>query len=310
MPPSAVNWWTVPTPLNLAHNHYLARQRMARALVAEGRRLWRRVDPGDLRSWSESLTRMLVALTATQFAAAQRSEDYMSSVVDVDPDGRVDPSRLAGIASDGRPLDTLLWTPVVAAKLSIRQGSTIPDAMTRGQGALSTILRTQVADAGRVADGVAIAARPQTGYVRMLIGKTCPRCTVLAGKFYRYSQGFQRHPRCDCFHVPARGEAAAKSEGLMNDPREVFNSLTPAEQDRAYTKAGAQAIREGADMSQVVNARRGMTAAGTTTEGTTRRGLASRGLRGQPRLMPEAIYQAAGDRAEALALLRRHGYLT
>lgn len=85
--------------------------------------------------------------------------------------------------------------------------------------------------------------------------------------------------------------------------------MSTAEQDKAFGKAGAEAIRNGANISQVVNARRGMyTAGGTdyTRTSTTRRGQ----TRGRARLMPEAIFkQAAGDRAEAIRLLRQHRYI-
>ncbi|HEX5995681.1 MAG TPA: hypothetical protein VFY84_11115 [Jiangellales bacterium] len=122
--------------------------------------------------------------------------------------------------------------------------------------------------------------------------------------------------------------------------------MTEAEQDKVFTKAGAQAIRDGADMGQVVNARRGMFTASigskrflATREGTTVRGLfggyeidpdtgrlrrrgedelrrvrsGSRFIRAArvPRLMPEQIYREAnGDRDEAIRLLRRFGYIT
>jgi hypothetical protein len=98
---------------------------------------------------------------------------------------------------------------------------------------------------------------------------------------------------------------------VRTDPKLYFESLSGPEQDRIFTKVGAQAIRDGADIFQVVNARRtkaGMYTAGGlkyTTESTTKRGR-KRG----PRLMPESIYKIAGsDRAEAIRLLRFHGYL-
>jgi hypothetical protein len=83
--------------------------------------------------------------------------------------------------------------------------------------------------------------------------------------------------------------------------------MTPEQQDAAFTKAGAEAIRDGADMGQVVNARRGMTTAsvgGQTVLATTVN------ARRRVRLMPEAVYQAAnGDRDEAIRLLKLNGYL-
>lgn len=91
----------------------------------------------------------------------------------------------------------------------------------------------------------------------------------------------------------------------MSDPRAYFATLDEAEQNRIFTNAGAEAIRDGADIGRVVNARRGMTAAGGTTTTTELAG------RGRVRPMPERIYlEAGGNRDEAVRLLRRFGYLT
>lgn len=72
-----------------------------------------------------------------------------------------------------------------------------------------------------------------------------------------------------------------------------------------FGKAGAEAIRSGADMAAVVNARRGMYTAADgrkyTREAATRRRL---------RLMPEQIFREAKDRDDAIRLLRLHGYIT
>lgn len=110
---------------------------------------------------------------------------------------------------------------------------------------------------------------------------------------------------CDCVHVPTAEDTA---DDLRTDPRAYFDSLTPADQDRYFSKANAQAIRDGADMNQIVNATgrsSGMTVAGRqyTTEATTRRGT------GRVRLTPETIYTAAANREDAVRLLRVHGYL-
>lgn len=237
---------------------------MALALDTEGVRLWGQIrrQRRDLVRWQELVPRLLVLLIAAQTAAAQRANGYVSEALaeqgeSIAPVGAVAPSAFAGVASDGRPLESLLWTPVVATRAGLARGLTLTRAMTAGRAALSMILHTQVSDAGRVADQVAIAARPKTGFVRMLVPPSCSRCAVLAGRFYRYNAGFRRHPRCNCVHVPVRSEGAARSEGLLADSGEYFRSLSRAEQDRVFTKAGAKSIRLGADMNQVVNARRG-----------------------------------------------------
>lgn len=111
---------------------------------------------------------------------------------------------------------------------------------------------------------------------------------------------------------------------LTVDVDEYFANLSEAEQNRIFTNAGAEAIRNGADVNQVVNARRGMytTADGhqATHEGITRRGVYGRSVSGHqdgrrtsapvvPRLMPEELQRMARNKDEYLALLRQYRFI-
>lgn len=331
----------MPFPQELA-NAQIRRQRgISRKLIAEARRLWRGIDRRDMsRSWIVSLSRMLVLLTAAQLAAAQDAEAYVTAAlraqgIDPESSGRLRPDAFAGVASDGRSLDTLLYQPVVTSLTVIRDGGTQTQALASGYAALDMILRTQVADMGRAAISTSITARQHVGgYVRQVVGRTCGRCVVLAGRWYRWNIGFDRHPRCDCIHIPAREDT---SGDMTTDPKLWFENLSRSEQDRQFTKAGAEAIREGADISRVVNARRG--AYGLSKPGRytaaeqraqrlgldrgrlttqqfagrdvflTAEAVTTRGVNRTVRLMPESIFSLAETREEALHLLRVHGYL-
>jgi hypothetical protein len=166
-------------------------------------------------------------------------------------------------------------------------------------------VQTMVADTGRAAASVDIVARPRIGYVRMLTPPSCARCVVLAGKFYRWNTGFKRHPRCDCRHIPSSENVAGDH---TTDPYEYFHSLSAADQDRIFTKNGANAIRDGADVFQIVNSRRGIQPGGLVTkEGTSRAGNFGRGR--QQRLTPDGIYSQGLSRDETLRLLERNGYI-
>jgi hypothetical protein len=287
-------------------DHYASQQRLAVVTLAAARSQWRRMGVDYDASWARVGTGLVVLLTAAQIAAARAGAAYVPAAleeqgVEAAPAGQVVPAAFAGTASDGRPLAGLLYSVVVHAKVATTRMEP-PAALRDAEAYLDRVFRTQVADAARGAAGVAITARPGVDYVRMLNPPSCSRCTILAGRRYGWNAGFPRHPGCDCRHVPV---AEDTGDDLTTDPRRYFDSLSEAEQDRTFTKAGAQAIRDGADMGQVVNARRGMDkASGTTTEGAT-------GRRGQPpRLMPERIYETASNREEALALLRANGFLT
>lgn len=288
-----------------AVRHYWAEEAIAARTFGAVRGLWSQVDPFDVdRSWLRLLPRAVATVTVGQMLATQEADAYVTSVL---VEQGIDPTRtaemnqraLAGVsASDDRLLAEVLREPVIATKVATAQGTPTPEAVIRqGAARLAQVIGTQMADTARGATSVAMTATPSvSGYVRMLSSGACSRCVILAGKFFRWNTGFQRHPRCSCTHIPAREDTG---DDARTDPQAYFESLTPADQDRIFTSAGAQAIRDGADMNQVVNARRGMYRAGA-------RPIRPRSTRP----LPEQIYDQAGDdRAQAVELLRRHGYL-
>lgn len=307
---------------DIAAEHYGRRQVLARKASERARGIWSQVD-GDaiVDSWIRLLPVAIGELSASQLAVAALSEPYLKAMVrSVAPAGALQPMAFAGVASDGRPLASLLRSPAVKALTGIAQGMAVDAAMRLASRQLGMIVGTQVQDAGRVADGVGVATRDGVGYVRELRTPSCSRCVVLAGQWYRWSAGFQRHPRCDCTHRPVPG----KDDAPKFDGRAYFKALSAAEQDRTFTADGARAIRDGADIGQVVNARRGMEAAGTM-EGTTKRGFAgqraassgakfassgiSRYTRTPIRLMPEQIYAMSSSRAGAVTALKAQGFI-
>lgn len=301
-----------------AHERYAEQVAIALQAARAAAAAWGQVDLRRIKSsWLELVAlRVWAPVHAAQLLVARGARGYVDRVVAAynarrrrplpDPVGRLVPERLAGAAADGRPLPTLLHQPATTTLRAIARGATPREAAAVGGTQLDMIVRSEVSDAARVATGVEIAARPQLGYVRMVNPPACARCIILAGKFFRWNAGFQRHPRCDCVHIPADEDAG---DDLSTDPRAYFDSLGEGEQNRLFTRPGAQAIRDGADIFRVVNARRGMYSAGVggrrviaTQEG------ARRGRR--IRLMPEQIYRdAGGNRDEAVRLLRAHGYI-
>jgi hypothetical protein len=148
-----------------------------------------------------------------------------------------------------------------------------------------------VQDAGRAAESVATAARPDTGHVRYLSPPSCGRCAVLAGRVYRYSEGFKRHTNCDCTMIPT----TVANPQFVQDPVDLMERG----QIRGLSKADMQAVADGADLGKVVNVRK--RAAGLRESG---RVLARAG-----KPTPEGIYRLASDQTAAVAMLRRFGYL-
>lgn len=182
------------------------------------------------------------------------------------------------------------------ARLNLSSFTTEPQAFVRmsevaGEAGLARLIESLVQDAGRAAESVSTAVRPRVGHVRNLTPPSCSRCVVLAGRVYRYSDGFQRHPNCDCTMTPVReGDATHAVDPLDLMKRGLITDLS---------KADAQAIRDGADLGRVVNIRRSK--AGLRESG---RVLARSG-----RMTPEGIYRRASTRDEAVALLASNGYI-
>lgn len=272
----------MPSLLEVAEKHASFRRRLALAAAGEAAKMWARVDPGRIQdSWVAQLGRLLVLVTGAQQVVAGRADSYLDQVLDMqrlspDAEGQLVAEALAGVASDGRGLDGVLYQPVVTALAGIQAGASPARALAGGAATLDMIVRTQVADAGRVADQVAMVSRPgASGYVRMLVGRSCSRCVVLAGRWYAVNRGFDRHPRCDCVHVPGREDTA---DDVRTDPKAYFRSLSDRQQAQIFTAPGAEAIRRGADIGQVVNARRG--ARGLTPAGARITAAEARLLRG------------------------------
>ena len=288
-----------------------AARRLGISALAAGRASWRRVSLTDIAtSWTAALTVLLPKVIDLQAEAAAAGAAYTAMALAqqgfYEPaQAFVDPARFAGVAPDGRSLEALLFSPATTTKRLIGKGMDPALALQRGGKSLDVITRTVVADTARAAAGVDIAVRQDVGYVRMLVPPSCSRCAVLAGKFYRWNAGFPRHPRCDCKHIPTREN---QSSDLTTDPYEYFRSLSPQQQEKQFGTAEAKAIRDGADIFQVVNARRGMKPGGlVTAEGTSKRGAYGRGK--PPRLTPEGIYSQGKSREETLKLLEKNGYI-
>jgi hypothetical protein len=314
--------------LETAHRRQRLLKATSSAATAEAKRLWRRVETGNIRSsWAGQVPRLLVVVSGAQLLAGQTADEYIAAAlerqdIEHEPSGSINPGGLMGVASDGRPLDTLLMQPTVTTLTAISEGAAAEAALSHGLAALLTIVATQVEDAFRVAGTIAGFTRGVQMYTRALSPPSCPRCVVLLGEVSSWRTAFRRHPRCDCIQVPL---GSRQDTDAITDPMAYFDSLSRAEQNRVFTVAGAQAIRDGADLRRVVNVRR--RAAGLSVADSipgARRSLqrvelangltvpvtySGRKKDRRVQLMPEAIYEIARDREHALQLLAANGYI-
>lgn len=313
----------------VATKQYLEQKRITASTVRGVSKAWRLMQPDFDASWDSVSSRSRSLITAGQAAAALSAAAYVPSLmgelnIESDPYGMVNPMSVVGVASDGRTLEGLILGALTHSKSLVGAGFTTNAALKSGGKWLEMAASTQVRDAGRVVGGVAAyGERKLTRYTRMLSGKACSRCIILAGKIYYDKEAFLRHPKCLCTNIPCDEDVAGD---LTTDPGSYFESLVPEDQDKIFTKAGAQAIRDGADMNQVVNARRSLytTRGGlsATHEGATRRGIYGSSQTGvnkatggrysrakMARLMPEEIYRIASSQEEAIRLLKYYKFL-
>lgn len=312
---------------------YALQQRVNATTVNEVRRLWRRMGDDFDASWRRHGSGMLAVIVEAQKEVTKAAALYVPDVLEETgipdrPEADFRPGSLVGSASDGRRLDTLAYGGVTHAKAAISEGATTAAALNGGGDWLELMAKLQVADAARQAVGVMTASRKNLGgTVRVLNPPSCQRCAILAGRWYRWSKGFDRHPKCDCVNQPVPSESYAKAEGFITDPMDAYRKG----EIKDITQAQAFALDNGADIFQVVNATRGMSTTATRRAVRTSSKLApasARGVQaGMPdllgginfapatgpayRLTPEGIYrEAKGDRDTAIRLLREWGYLT
>lgn len=252
--------------LNSARNYYLQQRRLNAFALRAGRRA------RTVQQAAEATTRYQVA--AATLAATTVANQASEQGLPPEPVAPTNPAAWAGFTAAG------------AALLDYLSMASTPDE-------LALMVLQQIRDTASSAHGVATVATPSlAGHVRYLNPPSCARCTVLAGRWYRYSEGFERHENCDCVMVAVGDDPDPR---LISNPDQAWRDG----QITDLTQAEQQALEDGADMGQVVNIRRqgaGLKVAGRVLE------------RGG-RLTPEGIYQLASDRTQALELLQRQGYL-
>lgn len=281
---------------------------------------WSEVDPARITQSWEPITPALAAVVAAEQTRVADSAVRTSREVSVEtgqyelPEAFHDPRELVGYGSQGVPLEEALYGPAIGVKTRIKGGAWVADAMLYGMTAVSSMASTIVADTGREAMQMDMITRKQTGYVRVVEAGACSRCIVLAGKFFRWNEGFLRHPSCLCKHMPAKDREWAEGEGWFADPYAAFQDMSKAEQERIFGEYSSQAIRDGADIFQVVNAtspRAGMYAGGRMTrEGTTRFGNFRQTSQYRHRLTPYGIYgDGSRSRDQVIKALEQNGYI-
>lgn len=313
------------------------------AALAAVLRQWRRMGGDFDSSWTMIAPTLLAIIGTAQRRTAELADAYIPAVLEetgqtaaipADADIRIE--SFVGVTGAGTAVADQVAVAPIRAKQAIAEGASQAQALSSAGQWLTAATGTILSDTGRAVETTGMATRKVGGYVRMLNPPSCGRCAVLAGKFYRKSQGFQRHPGCDCRHIPA-------SEGIAGDMTLDLNaylgSLDEAGQVKVLgSKANLEAWRDyGAEPQQMINAYRGgiRTAQDVrgntvryTTDAATRRSLATYRIRNASRLdrdagavrlpngqaglvrrMPETVLRTTQGRERILHQLRLYGWI-
>lgn len=303
----------MPTPTSLQARKHQAElaELAARGAAVTAKQLEQKAP------WSTVLT----TWAAYQLAAVDISADKMAGWLD----GPVQTLATAysGVSSYGFPISEPLITTI--DKVIPAPVDPLPEAWWDDAAAFmrqaEQLIASEIRDAARSAAQAEMVAQGHDDYIRLLNPPSCKRCVPLAGRIYKWDYAFDRHPDCDCIHVPVANLDSAKAEGFVLDARELFE----AGQIMGLSRADSDAIADGADINEVVNAVRGTSQPGitsaltaevfgrsvkATTAQTTKRALwRKQNPTRMVRLRPEAIYKFAKDPADARRLLALYGYL-
>jgi hypothetical protein len=245
---------------DLARAHQNELISVGKTLGNRVRSLWWQMDPQNLdASWNWVAPKMVAQVTAAQQYAATLATPYVNSMDRANKftpaPVELIPEAFTNVMGDGRAVAPALFGAVTNMKTAIGRGLSSQTAFQAGANFIAVVASAALQDMARNADRTVSAAKGYTRYVRVVGGSACSRCAILAG-IYSAETAFLRHVSCQCTTAPI--EVAGKvPKGFHTDPLSYFDSLSKAEQDRVFTNAGAEAIRQGADPVKVVNARRG-----------------------------------------------------
>lgn len=299
------------------------------AALASVLRSWSRMSTNFDQDWPLVAVTIAQTITVAQGRVLEPVPNYVSSSLRATgqrvPDQVFTPDlrQFVGVTGAGISVPDALRGAIARTKLRVAEGMTARAALANTGSWLTRLTGTVLADTSRGAEQLVMKSRDVDWYVRMVSGPSCGRCVILAGVKYRTERAFDRHPGCDCRHVPVSERDAAKDLVVSLD--DYLEGADDADLARLFgSKANAQAFRDGADPNQLINAYRkgsqyatlaeydGKTwMAKATRESSSRRGYAGRLLPAKaPRVMPESIYRMTkGDKAETDRLLRLHGWI-
>lgn len=258
------------TPVEVARAHQQSRIALAYDTVARTAASWRTADLEYLdASWNVIAPALVDQVSEAQRVAAARSDAFIDTAVSAQGaaagKATVNPDAFTGVMIDGREVGPAMFGAVTHTKTLIGAGMPPARAFEGGAKFLATVVQSAIADAGRQSDRVSMIGKQITRYIRVISPGACSRCAILAGTASA-AKAFERHNNCHCTACPLPSWDSPIPKGFYRSADDYFDALSPQEQNRVFTNAGAEAIRHGADPTAIVNARRGAVDSGGLKE--------------------------------------------
>nr|DAM68100.1 MAG TPA: minor capsid protein [Caudoviricetes sp.] len=240
------------------HRRVAAREAVA---VRAARHAWSRVNKNDIRgSWARIKQPLVDVLSNVQEQAVDAGLDANVDVMAetgqyVEPEALINSHAFSKYSASGVALDEWVDRPAIRTLELIKEGVNAEEALERVGGLFSSSVATNLADVIRQAQQADITTRRHMGYIRCCNADACKWCIILSGKIYRYNTGFERHMNCHCYHLPVNLDDVGSVMDIAPTPIEMFNRLNEAEQNKRFGILGAESIRAGADIGQIVNSK-------------------------------------------------------
>lgn len=201
--------------LQSADKYYQQQQHIAAATAGLAKKHWRGMTDDFSTSWAQVAPVLIESVQLGRAAVVATSVGYTAAVLDetgqrASQFGTLNPEAFLSQAPNGQTMEDVLAGAVVQSKMAVKSGATSQEALAHAALWLTGVVLTVMADTGRSVVGVDIAQHPTlTGYTRMLNAPSCSRCVILAGKWFKWNEGFLRHPRCFPAGTLVSGPASA-----------------------------------------------------------------------------------------------------
>jgi hypothetical protein len=202
---------------------------------------------GSYNSWRDVA---VLAVAQAQRQNLRLTQGYLAAFIASETGRRISPpsvsaEKYVGKSRDGRDLREAWDSPVIKAKLAIRDGKTVEEASDIAKAAAIALvgLDTYAAARGSMAETIG-TIQIVIGTRRVTVGATCGACMGAAtGAVLPKGSDFHVHPGCDCVGEPVIKnvpDTAKRKTGT-----EIYNELSPAEQSARVGDEAADAIRKG-----------------------------------------------------------------